>query len=164
MKYEVTLGVPVFNVEKYVRKMMDSALAQTFQSIEFLICDDCGTDHSIEIVREYQQTHPRGKDIRIVRQPQNMGIGAGRNRIVDEARGRYLYFMDADDTIASNTIEILYQAAQQYQAQLVYGSYERIEDFDDETRRIPFQYPAMQFVEEDALPTMSIASTMVFRL
>ena len=150
MKYEVTIGVPVYNVEKYIRQMMDSALAQTFQNIEFLICDDCGTDRSIDIVREYQQTHPRGKDIRIVRQPQNMGIGAGRNRLVDEAQGRYIYFMDADDTIASDTIEILYQAAQQYQAQLVYGSYERIVDIDEETRRKPFQYPAMQFAEEDA--------------
>ena len=42
MTYEVTIGIPVYNVEKYIRQTLDSALAQTFQSIEFLICDDCG--------------------------------------------------------------------------------------------------------------------------
>ena len=56
--YEVTIGIPVYNVEKYIRQTMDSALSQTFESIEFLICDDCGTDTSISIVEEYQKTHP----------------------------------------------------------------------------------------------------------
>ena len=69
MPYEVTIGIPVYNVEKHIRLTMDSVLAQTFPGIEFLICDDCGTDSSISIVEEYQQTHPRGKDIRIIRQP-----------------------------------------------------------------------------------------------
>ena len=49
MKYEVTIGIPVYNVEKYIRLTMDSAMAQTFESIEVLICDDCGTDGSIDI-------------------------------------------------------------------------------------------------------------------
>ena len=97
MAYEVTIGIPVYNVEKYIRSSLDSALAQTFESIEFLILDDCGTDKSIDIVKEYQQTHPRGKDIRIVRQPHNMGIGETRNRILDETRTKYLYMLDSDD-------------------------------------------------------------------
>ena len=67
MPYEVTIGIPVYNVEKYIRQTLESALAQTFPSIEFLICDDCGTDSSITIVEEYQLRHPRGKDIRILK-------------------------------------------------------------------------------------------------
>ena len=62
--YDVTIGIPVYNVEKYIRLTMDSALAQTFPNIEFLVLDDCGQDGSMNIVREYQKTHPRGKDIR----------------------------------------------------------------------------------------------------
>ena len=147
-KYEVTIGIPVYNVEKYIRQTLDSALAQTFKSIEFLICDDCGTDSSISIVEEYQQTHPRGKDIRIVRQPQNKGIGEGRNRIIDEASGRYLYFMDADDTIEPNTIQLLYENAQHYQAEIVYGSHERIEMFCEEVKRMPKLFASMQFLNE----------------
>ena len=153
MNYEVTIGVPIYNVEKHIRLMLDSVMAQTFESIEFIMLDDCGTDSSIDIVREYQQNHPRGKDIRIVRQPQNMGVGHGRNRIIDEAQGRYLYFMDADDAIAPDTIELLYANAQKYNAQIVYGSHERIEEFGGEDKHKLFQYPAMQFLEEDAFPT-----------
>jgi glycosyltransferase involved in cell wall biosynthesis len=149
MAYEVTIGIPVYNVSKYIRLAMESALAQTFDSIEFLICDDCGIDDSIDIICEYQQQHPRGKDIRIVRQPKNMGIGAGRNRIVDEAQGKFLYFMDADDTIAPNTIQLLYDNAQKYHAELVYGSHERIEEYAEEVKRVKKQYPNIQFTHED---------------
>ncbi len=153
MKYDVTIGIPVYNVEKYIRMAMDSALAQTYHSIEFLILDDCGTDSSMHIIREYQKMHSRGKDIRIVRQPRNMGIGEARNLIVHEASGRYLYFMDGDDMIAPNTIQLLYEHARRYNAQLVYGSYERIENFDGETKREQVCYPAMQFLEADEFAT-----------
>jgi glycosyltransferase involved in cell wall biosynthesis len=149
MAYEVTIGIPVYNAEKHIRLTMDSVLAQTFQSIEFLVLDDCGTDSSMDIVREYQQTHPRGKDIHIVRQLENGGIGCARNRIVDEAQGVYLYFIDADDTIAPNTIELLYANAQKYDADIVYGSYERIEEFDGTSKKMQFQYPDLKFLEEN---------------
>ena len=149
MAYEVTIGIPVYNVEKYIRLTMDSALAQTFDSIEFLVLDDCGTDASMDIVREYQQKHPRGKDIRIVRQPQNMGIGMARNRIIDEAKGHYLFFMDADDEMPNDSIQRLYQAAQQYSAQIVYGSNERITAFDGKKRVEKYLYRPMQFLHGD---------------
>ena len=148
--YEVTIGIPVFNVEKYIRLSLDSALAQTFQSIEFLFCDDCGTDSSIDIIKEYQQNHPRGKDIRILHQPQNLGIGAARNRMLAEAHGRYFYSLDADDSIAPNTIELLWNAAQEHQADLVYGSYERVFVEDGkEIGRKQFPYPFRVFTDPD---------------
>ncbi len=147
--YEVTIGIPVYNVEKYIRLAMDSALSQTFESIEFLICDDCGTDSSMDIILEYQQTHHRGKDIRIVRQPQNKGIGEARNRIVKEARGRYLYFLDGDDTIISNAIQLLYDASQSCNSQVVYGSHRRIEFLDGREKEVLYQYSPMQFSKMD---------------
>ena len=150
MSYEVTIGIPVYQVEPYIRCMLDSALAQTFPDIEFLVCDDCGTDGSMDIVREYQQAHPRGRDIRIVRQPRNMGLGCARNRIVDEAHGRYLYHLDADDTIAPNTIALLYENLKKYDAQIVYASHERIETYGDSAKHIPCRYPSLQFLQENA--------------
>lgn len=149
MEYEVTIGIPVYNVEKYIRLTMDSALAQTFESIEFLVLDDCGTDASIDIVHEYQQTHPRGKDIRIIRQPHNMGIGMGRNRIVSEAKGKYLYFLDADDSISANSIELLYSSIAHYNADIACGSYCKIEEFDDSVNKQNWQFPSMCFLRED---------------
>lgn len=149
MAYEVTIGIPVYNVEKYIRSTMDSALAQTYDSIEFLILDDCGTDKSIDIVREYIKKHPRGKDIRIVNQPHNMGIGKTRNRIIDETKGKYLFFLDADDAIEPNAIELLYENAKKYDADIVYGSYERIELFDGEMKKTAFRYPSISFLKEN---------------
>ena len=149
MAYEVTIGLPVFNVEKYIRQTMGSALAQTFPSIEYLICDDCGTDSSIAILQELQRTHPRGKDIRFLKQPRNMGIGEGRNLIISEARGRYLYWLDADEIITPDCIQLLYDTAQQHQAEIVYGSYERI--FLKENNRVEqYPYPHKVFTEPDS--------------
>ena len=149
MAYEVTIGIPVYNSEEYIRMTMDSALSQTFESIEYLILDDCGTDNTIEIIHEYQQKHYRGKDIRIVRQPQNGGIGRARNRIVEEAQGNYLFFLDADDTIMSYAIELLYRKMRLYNAEIVYGSYEKTEDFGGIIKSTPFTYPFMKFLNDD---------------
>lgn len=149
-QYEVTIGIPVYNVEKYIRLTMDSVLAQTFSSIEFLICDDCGTDSSIAIIQEYQQNHLRGKDIRILHHTQNMGIGVARNTMLEEAKGRYFYSLDADDAIEENTIELLYNTAKKYDAQIVYGSYDRIFQENDQTyKTIPYPYPFKAFTEPD---------------
>ena len=76
MNYKVTLAMPVYNVEKYVERALLSALNQTFDSIEFLIVDDKGTDRSMEIVSEIVSTHPRGKDVRIIDHVVNQGTGA----------------------------------------------------------------------------------------
>ena len=149
MEYYVTIGIPVYNAEKYICKTLESALAQTFPSIEFLVLDDCGTDASMDIVRDLQSRHPRGCDIRIVSQPQNMGIGEARNKILDTASGKYLYFMDADDTIEANTIELLYDNAKRYNADIVYGSYERIETFGDEVKHVSFRFESKKFLQED---------------
>ena len=149
-KYEVTIGIPVYNVEENIRLTMDSALAQTFSSIEFLICDDCGTDSSIDIVREYQKKHLRGGDIRIIHQPHNMGIGAARNRMIDEARGKYFYSLDADDVISENAIELLYTTSQEYDADIVFGSYERVFQKKGKTvKKVPYVYPYHVFLKPD---------------
>jgi len=150
MKYEVTIGIPVFHAVKYISDTLCSALEQTFPSIEFLVLDDCGGDGSIDIVRRLQQEHPRGKDIRIVSQPCNMGIGKGRNRIIDEAQGDYLFYLDADDILPPTAIATLYEAAKKYDAQIIYGSNERVYDYEGEKQRVERDcYEFMSFSKAD---------------
>jgi len=149
MSYKVTIGIPVYNVAKHIKMTMDTALAQTFPDIEFLVLDDCGTDNSIEIVREYQENHPRGKDIRILRQPHNMGIGEARNRMIAEAKGDYFYSLDAGDKIFENTIALLYQAAVEHKAEIVYGSHERVFVGSNGTSKIEYVYPHRVFTKPD---------------
>lgn len=147
--YDVTIGIPVYNAEVYIHHALDSVLAQTYDKIEYLVLDDGSTDKSVDIVREYQKTHIRGKDIHIISMPYNVGIGQVRNRIVAEAQGKYLFFMDADDTITPNAIELMYENVCRYHADLVYGSHERVESFGDEVKHVICQYPSIQFLNEN---------------
>ncbi len=153
MKYEVTIGIPVYNAEKYIRQSLDSALTQSFENIEYLIVDDCGTDSSMPIVSEIKQTHSRGKDIRILNQSQNMGPGAARNKIIDEAQGRFLYFLDADDLMESNTIALLMEHQQRTGADIVYGSYDKIETYNQGRVLEIRQYPFLELEGDDSLAT-----------
>ena len=119
---KVTIGVPVFNVADYIYASLTSALNQDMDDIEILIIDDCGTDSSMEIVHQLQNSHSKGKYIRIIRHEQNKGIAEARNTILHEAQGKYLFFLDSDDLIMPSTISILYQAAEREKAELTYGS------------------------------------------
>lgn len=148
MAYKVTIGIPVYNVEKYIAQTIESVLNQTFESIEFLFCDDCGTDSSMDIVNHYKQSHPRGKDIHTVRQPHNKGLGEARNRMLSVVQGQYVFFMDSDDTIAPNTIELLYDKAQQYDADIVYGSMRKVLLYDN-NKEILIQHPRRVFLKEN---------------
>ena len=148
MKYDVTIGMPVFRSEPYIRQALESALAQTYPSIEFLIVDDCGDDGSMEIVSELCKSHSRGTDIRILTHTLNEGVSASRNHLIDEAKGDYLYFMDSDDVIAENAIELLMLSIQQYHAEIAFGSYEKIELSG---QRVVCQYPSLQLLGDDKL-------------
>lgn len=148
MKYDVTIGIPVYKAEPYIRKTMESALSQTYPSIEFLIVDDAGGDGSMNFINECIASHSRGKDIRLLSHSQNQGVSASRNQIIDEARGDYLYFLDADDLIAENTITLLMQNIRLYDAEIAFGSYERIELSG---KREVYQYPLLQLLGEDQL-------------
>lgn len=122
-KYIVTIGMPVYGVEKYIRKCMLSVLNQTFkEEFEILAIDDRGPDNSIDIIKELQATHPRGKKIRIITQPQNMGCWAARNRILEESQGEYIFLLDSDDYISEDCVEKLYTEAVKHHAEAVYGS------------------------------------------
>ena len=148
MKYDVTIGIPVYESVDVIKRSLESALAQTYPSIEYLVIDDCGSDGSMAIVQQFQAEHPRGADIHMVRHIQNLGVSAARNCIIDEAQGNYLYFMDSDDVIAENTIELMMQNVHQYNAEIVFGSYEKIETTG---RRAVYQYSSLQLLHEDEL-------------
>ena len=148
MKYDVTIGMPVFRSEPYIRQALESALAQTYSSIEFLIVDDCGDDGSMEIVNELCKSHPRGTDIRILTHTLNRGVSFSRNQMIDEAKSDYIYFMDSDDVIAENAIELLMLSMRQYHAEIAFGSYEKIELSG---QRVVCQYPSLQLLGDDKL-------------
>lgn len=148
--YEVTIAMPLYNAGHYLVETMESALNQTFKSIEYLIIDDRGTDQSIDYMCQLQNTHQRGKDIRIVTHEKNMGVSAARNTILKEVRSKYLFFLDSDDLITSDCIEVLYNAAEQNKAEIVYGSYKEVWSNNQKKESI-FISPSQLFNGENKL-------------
>lgn len=107
-KYEVSIIIPVYNVEKFVKTSLLSALAQDFNNIQYVIVDDCSQDKSMQIVKDVIEHSARKDDIKIVRHEKNSGLSAARNTGLDHSDGKYIYFMDSDDEIIPNCISLHY--------------------------------------------------------
>ena len=152
MKYDVTIGIPVFNMENQIEYSLNSALNQTYPSIEFLIVDDGCCDGTLNAIKQIVEIHPRGKDIRIFSHHVNLGVSASRNQIIKEAKGDFLFFMDSDDRISENAIELLMKSVRQYDAEIAFGSYEKIEI--DGGHNV-YQYPALKLLEKDSLASFA---------
>ena len=130
MGNDVTIAIPLYRAEKYIKDCLNSALAQSYSHIDFLVIDDASDDRSIDIVAQMQVEHSRGKDIRLIRHDKNLGIGETRNELIAKAKTKYLFFLDADDTITENAIQLLHDNAVRYQTELVFGSYEEINNIN----------------------------------
>ncbi len=123
---KVTIAIAVYNVEKYIEKCISTALNQDFEDYEILVVDDRGPDNSISLVEQMAKSHPNGDKIRIFHHENNLGTGGVRNTCIDEARGEYLFFMDGDDYLGTNSIRMLYDAMMSNPADIVMGNYQLV--------------------------------------
>lgn len=100
----VSIIVPVYNVENFIEETMDCVLAQTYRNWELLLVEDCSTDSTAALIRQYMErtSDPR---IRLISQPSNMGAARARNRGLKEAKGRYISYLDADDIWDAEKLE-----------------------------------------------------------
>ena len=105
---KVSIIIPVFRVEEFINKCIQSLQSQTLKELEFIFVDDCGDDNSILIVESAAKNDSR---IKIIYNERNMGAGKSRNRGIDMARGEYIAFVDPDDWIDNNFYEVLYSRA-----------------------------------------------------
>ena len=99
-----TIGIPVYNTEKWIGECIESVLSQSFADFEILIVDDSSRDKSIDIVKQYQQNDSR---IVIVHK-ENGGLPAARNTMIHFAKGQYIFFLDSDDILCENILENSY--------------------------------------------------------
>ena len=163
MNYEVTIGIPVYKAVDYIGKTMESALNQTFDGIEYLIVDDCGNDGTIEIVERFQKEHSRGKDIRILYNKQNLGVGKTRNIILDQSQGEYLFFLDSDDVLEPNAIEKMVGIARQYETEVVYGSWIRVDNIHHSPTQHNY-YPDLKLLKSGELAMYAFKNYSSFRI
>jgi len=105
MNPKVSVIIPVYNVEKYIKQALDSVVNQTLKDIEIICVDDCSTDNSLKILEEYASKDER---FVVLKQEQNQGQGVARNRALDIAKGEYIMFLDPDDWYELNACELCY--------------------------------------------------------
>lgn len=118
----ISVVIPVYNVSEYLQKCITSVCRQSYRNIEIVLVDDGSTDGSSDICDKASEGDSR---IRVIHQ-ENGGRSVARNRGIREARGEYLLFVDGDDWIDDNCIEVLYGACKEYQATLAVGRYRSV--------------------------------------
>ena len=147
----ISVVIPVYNVEKYLRPCVDSVLRQTCPGLEVLLVDDGSTDASGRICEEYAAQDSR---VRVLHQ-ENRGLSAARNRGISEAAGEYIMLVDSDDYIEPDMCRILLEALEESGAQAaVCGCVEFREDTGEE-RRMPVTDRRRQVTAEDMLELLN---------
>ena len=123
--------VPVFNVAPYVEQGLMSIVNQdSGHAYEIILIDDCSTDGSLEICRQFASGYP--DKFKLIESPTNGGVSVARNLGLEQAQGRYLMFVDPDDILPPNAISRMFEAAEHYAADVVKGN---LVLFDESERR-----------------------------
>ena len=139
---KVSIIVPVYNVEKYVGKCIESLINQTLKDIEIICGDDCGSDKSIDVVEKFAK---KDKRIVIVHHQKNSGIAKTRNTGIENATAQYLMFCDSDDFYSPTMCEEMYNAIEKSGADIavcglniIYEADKNLKQSDDEYYRIKY--------------------------
>lgn len=123
---KISIIIPVYNVEKYLRECLDSVLNQTLTDIEIICINDGSTDNSLQILEEYAAKDER---IKIINQ-ENKGLACARNTGINNATGKYIFFLDSDDYLLPNVISELYDNAQNFDVDILMSKCKAFADND----------------------------------
>ncbi|QCX54482.1 glycosyltransferase family 2 protein [Elizabethkingia sp. JS20170427COW] len=120
---KVSIITPCYNSSAFLEETIQCVLSQSFQDWEWIITDDQSTDHSIAIIKKYQD--PR---IILLESPQNLGAGGARNLSLAQAKGRYITFLDSDDFWERTFLEEMLNFMENNQYELAYSTYSRCDE------------------------------------
>ena len=122
MQDKISIVIPVYNVEKYLERCLQSVVNQTYQNLEIIVVNDGTKDNSQQIIDFFVE-----QDSRILPLiKENGGLSDARNYGLDYVTGKYIFFLDSDDYLELNAIELLYQRAIESKAELIIGYHNRI--------------------------------------
>lgn len=131
----ISVTFTCYNYARYARRSLDAIRRQRFKDYEVIMCDDCSSDNTVEVIREYMAEHPE-MDIKLLVNEHNMGVFETRNRLLDAAKGRYIMLCDSDDWMDDNCLEILAGAALKNDADRVIAQFR---DVNEEGKTIQYQ-------------------------
>ena len=120
---KVSIIIPVYNGENYIRKCLDSILNQEYKDFEVIIVDDNSTDDSYSILQEYENNDKR---ITVIHQDKNTGVSSGRNMALDKATGDYIQFVDCDDYIVRDATKNFVRAIEKSDVDMVISHFYRV--------------------------------------
>ncbi|UUV19297.1 glycosyltransferase [Fusobacteria bacterium ZRK30] len=120
----VSIIIPVYNVEKYIGKCLDSIVNSMYSNLEIIVINDCSPDNSEEIIKKYMVEDKR---IVYLKNEKNLRVSETRNKGLDNANGKYVAFIDADDYISSNWIKDLVRSIEEKEADVIIGSAKQFE-------------------------------------
>ncbi|MBE7706664.1 MAG: glycosyltransferase family 2 protein [Cyanobacteria bacterium SIG30] len=129
---KISIIIPIFNAEKYLKECLDSIVGQSLKDIEIICIDDCSTDNSYTILQEYAQKDER---IKILKQENNQGPGAARNRAIDVAKGKNIMFIDADDFFEQDALANAYNQISKNNDDMVYFDLQYYDETSKEVTR-----------------------------
>lgn len=121
----VSIITPSYKSEKFISQTIESVLSQTYQDWEMIIVDDVSPDNSNEIIEEYKKKDNR---IKLIKLEKNSGPAIARNRAIEEARGKYIAFLDADDIWYENKLEKQIKFMNERSLALTYSSYDLMDE------------------------------------
>lgn len=136
---KVSVIVPVYNVEKYLRKCLGSLVSQTLQDIEIIVVNDGSGDHSQEIIEEFSEKYP--EKIRNFTK-ENGGLSDARNYGLDRATGEFIGFVDSDDYVTATMFGEMYDLAKKYNAEMVVCNLQKVDEQGNVTQKLT-QIPNM---------------------
>ncbi len=157
----VSIIIPIYNVEQYIERCVNSVINQTYRQLEVILVDDCSPDHSFDIAKQIVEKSEKSKDLEILylKHETNRGLSAARNTGIKAAKGDYIYLLDSDDEITPLCIEKLISLAQKYpDVNIVQGNTwyneERFKWLDLSTKNLPEyscdkQWIRKQFINVD---------------
>lgn len=120
---KVSIVIPVYHVSAFIERCLDSVLGQTYPDIECILVDDCSPDNSVELIEAKIASYSGSMTFRILHHETNKGLSGARNTGIEASTGDYLYFLDSDDEITENCIELLADIASKHSGvDIVQGS------------------------------------------
>ena len=117
---KLSVIIPIYNTEKYLRKCLDSVCNQTYKDLEIICVNDCSPDDSLKICKEYATKDSR---IKIINREKNGGLSVARNSGLDNASGEYIYFIDSDDYIDLDYIEKMVEMIEKHSVDMVLNTH-----------------------------------------
>ncbi len=142
----VSVIVPVYNVEKYLNRCIESIVNQTYKNLEILLIDDGSPDNCPLICDEWAK---KDKRIRVIHK-ENEGLGMARNTGIDNANGEYIFFFDSDDYVDLNTVEGCLKNAKQYNSSMVLFGFSEVYE-DNRIVPIPIANPTLVYSGNEIL-------------